>query len=319
MTIKKYIGLIGLILFLILLIKLNLFQIISIISSANIFFIALSFIPMLIVYFLKAFRWKTIINTLKIQISFTDTLIMSLIGYFYGSITPGNVGDFIRAKYLSNIDSISMGKSFSTVFVERLFDLIVIFYIGFIGILYLMFSYKIILLPVYLLVLILIISVSFFYMVLNEKILSIIIFSFFLKAVPKKYSQYIEQHLNDFVTNLNLLTKNKHLLIKINLLSIIIWLLACLGGYCLVLSLGATVSYPFIVCVMIISTLISLIPVSINGLGTRELTIIFLFSIIHLSPEFAFSFSVMVLAWIVLSIIPGMILFFVCKREYLTI
>lgn len=316
---KKYIGLIGLILFLILLIKLNLFQIISIISSANVFFIALSFIPMLMVYFLKAFRWKTILSSLKIQISFTDILIMSLIGYFYGSITPGNVGDFIRSKYLSNVNSIPLGESFSTVFVERIFDLMVIFYIGFIGVLYLMTSYKIFLMPIYLLVLILIISISFFYVVLNEKILLIIIFSFFLKAVPKKYTQYIEHHINDFVNYLKLLITNKHLLIKITLLSIIIWLFACLGGYCLILSLGAPVSFPFIVCVMIISTLISLIPISVNGLGTRELTIISLFSIIHLNPEFAFSFSVMVLAWILLSIIPGMILFFVCKKEYLTI
>ena len=52
---------------------------------------------------------------------------------------------------------------------------------------------------------------------------------------------------------------------------------------------------------MAISNLISFIPISISGLGTRDATLIYLFSLIGLKPELAVSYSFLVF-----------IVFFVC-------
>ena len=45
---------------------------------------------------------------------------------------------------------------------------------------------------------------------------------------------------------------------------------------------------------MAISNLISFIPISISGLGTRDVTLIFLFSMISLKPELAVSYALLV-------------------------
>lgn len=45
---------------------------------------------------------------------------------------------------------------------------------------------------------------------------------------------------------------------------------------------------------MAISNLISFIPISISGLGTRDATLIYLFSLIGLKPELAVSYAFLV-------------------------
>ncbi len=45
---------------------------------------------------------------------------------------------------------------------------------------------------------------------------------------------------------------------------------------------------------MAISNLISFIPISISGLGTRDATLIYLFSLISLKPELAVSYAFLV-------------------------
>jgi uncharacterized membrane protein YbhN (UPF0104 family) len=45
---------------------------------------------------------------------------------------------------------------------------------------------------------------------------------------------------------------------------------------------------------MAISNLISFIPISISGLGTRDATLIYLFSLIDLTPELAVSYAFLV-------------------------
>ncbi len=319
MALRKYIGIIGIFLFIIILLNLNLSQLLSTVFSANLILVGLSLIPMGFMLLIQSFKWKNILDNSGIRISFKDTTIMFLIGYYYGSITPGKIGDFIRAKFLSNHNDISVGFSFSTVFLDRISDLIVIVYIGFIGIIFLFFTYNIFIMPVYLLAVFFLASVIFFSILFNEKLLTKIITTIFFRFLPEKIKSLIDPHVNDFTTNLKILLKNKKILLQTLIFSAVIWSITALGGYLLLLSLRTDVSYLFVLFVIVISSLISLIPVSINGLGTRELTIITLFSIIQLSPEVAFGFSLMIFCWNYLAILPGLFLFFFCKKKYLTI
>ena len=149
--------------------------------------------------------------------------------------------------------------------------------------------------------------------------LSKLVISFFFRFLPDTLKALVGPNFNDFAANLKILTENKKLLLQTLLLSALIWLITALGGFFLLLSLHANVSYPFVLFVVVISSFISLIPISINGLGTRELTIITLFSIIHVSPEVAFGFSLMFFCWNYLAVVPGALLFFFSKKKYLTI
>lgn len=319
MSLKKYVGIIGIVLFIIILLNLNLSQLFQTMVSANPIFLGLSLIPMFFMLLFQAVKWKNILGTSNVKISFVDTTIMFLVGYYYGSITPGKIGDFIRSKYLSNHSNVSIGFSFSTVFLDRISDLIIIVYLGFIGVIFFIITYNIFVMPIFLLAFLFFGSIIFFYVLFNEKLLSKLVTTICYRVLPVKIKSQINPHLDDFIANLKLLTKNKKLLLQTVLLSALIWFITALGGFFLLLSLHTTISYPFVLFVIVISSLISLIPISINGLGTRELTIITLFSIIHVSPEVAFGFSLMFFCWNYLAVVPGVILFFSCKKKYLTI
>ena len=64
--------------------------------------------------------------------------------------------------------------------------------------------------------------------------------------------------------------------------------------YLIVTAMGLSINFITITLFMAISNLISFIPISISGLGTRDVTLIFLFSLIKLSPELAVSYAFLV-------------------------
>lgn len=319
MSLKNYIGIIGIGLFIVILLNLDLSQLAHTLASADPIFLTLSLIPMFFMLLVQVAKWKNILDISKVTISFIDTTIIFLVGYFYGSITPGKIGDFIRSKYLSNHSNVSIGFSFSTVFLDRISDLIIIFYLGCLGLLYFFLMNRAIFIPVHLLIILIVLSILIFYVLLNGQLLSKMITTIFYKLLPDKIKSLISPHLNEFTDNLEKLCNNKKVTIQTLLLSIIIWLITAWGGYFLLLSLHATATYEFILFVIVISSFISLIPISINGLGTRELTIIALFSIVNLSPELAFGFSVLFFCWNYIAVLPGLSLYYFCKKKYLTI
>jgi len=55
-----------------------------------------------------------------------------------------------------------------------------------------------------------------------------------------------------------------------------------------------SINFITITLFMAISNLISLMPISISGLGTRDATLIYLFSLIGLNPETAVSYAFLV-------------------------
>ena len=64
--------------------------------------------------------------------------------------------------------------------------------------------------------------------------------------------------------------------------------------YLIVTAMGLSINFITITLFMAISNLISFIPISISGLGTRDATLIFLFSLIGLKPELAVSYAFLV-------------------------
>ena len=64
--------------------------------------------------------------------------------------------------------------------------------------------------------------------------------------------------------------------------------------YFLAVALGLHIDFITITLFTAIANLISLIPISISGLGTREASLIYLFSLINVKPELAVSYALLV-------------------------
>lgn len=78
----------------------------------------------IISYLLRAMRWRYLIRSIK-DVK-TAGLISPLMVGFMANMLPARAGEFVRAYLLSRKEQISFSASFATIFIERLFDLIIV-------------------------------------------------------------------------------------------------------------------------------------------------------------------------------------------------
>ena len=84
--------------------------------------------------FIKSFRWNYLLRQQNICFTYWETFLPYMSSLYVGFITPGRVGEFIKAFYLKTYKGISLSRGFSSVLIDRLFDLYLLLILGSIGI-----------------------------------------------------------------------------------------------------------------------------------------------------------------------------------------
>jgi uncharacterized protein (TIRG00374 family) len=72
-------------------------------------------------YFIRAWRWKILIEPIK-KTALSSRLYALMIGFAANCILPARLGEIIRANYLGQREHISASSTFGTIVVERIFD-----------------------------------------------------------------------------------------------------------------------------------------------------------------------------------------------------
>ena len=207
---------------------------------------------------------------------------------FLGFITPGRFGEFAKALYLKNDNNILLSKGLSSVIVDRLFDLYFLFFICLIGLAYLgQFDY----LANYIIISIMI-FILFPLILLNKNIFNRLVLVIFKLAVFKKIKNKIGETYDNFHSGLMQLVNIK-LLIP-TLLTFLAYLLFFFQCYMLGLSVEINFKFLELSIIMAISNVISFLPLSISGLGTRDAILIYYFTLNGLSAEYALSYSFLI-------------------------
>jgi hypothetical protein len=78
----------------------------------------------IISYLFRAMRWRYFIRSVK-EVKTTRLFSPLMVG-FMANMLPARAGEFVRAYLLSRKERISFSASFATIFIERLFDLILV-------------------------------------------------------------------------------------------------------------------------------------------------------------------------------------------------
>ena len=294
-------------------------KILESISKIEWWVLLLSFLIMITMHLLKNVRWYFILRRLNIKINFFETLRLLLIGSFGASITPAKVGDVIRAYYLA--------KWTETKETTSLFSALLDNVIGVIG----MGVFSIIALPFFVqqlepitkwgivggsLIVVFAILVMF-----NDRIIRRI-GTFLIKIRRKEREKTIDNHPNkreveedgimrtieDYYSHLALFNKKDYLLIL--LITFSFWfLLGVQVSMFLCYMAGAQMSIQFILTVtgiMTLAAIVSLVPISLSGIGIRDatITVLVLYSLM-INAEIAFSASL--LQTVINMLIPGSI------------
>lgn len=105
--------------------NLNLGQVAKDLLKANLVLLAAAVGLILPILALKALRWRLVLQGLDIQISFGAAFRLYALGLAAGSFTPGQLGDTVKAWYLRD-QGYSLTTGLMSVVLDRLFDLVIL-------------------------------------------------------------------------------------------------------------------------------------------------------------------------------------------------
>lgn len=292
---KKYIKCIGIIIFIYICAITDWAQIMVILKKLNVtIFLSALFFTFLIVG-IKAYRFKTIVNEPLFTLYEANTLFF--IGIFWGVITPGKVGELFKVTYLGKY-GLNKINSFIAVIVDRMYDVFTLGIISIWGLIYfsnpLNAQYS-----VYILLGAFIACYIFMFSKIGEKIIEKILKKISADLSEKETRKFFEILKNNFIKSV--------------VLSFVCWILFYLQLYVIAVSLNLDLAYIQICAVMSILSVVMLIPITAFGVGTRDVSLIAMFSLIGLSKEKAVTFSIMHLLLYFLNAFLGLF-FYLSKR-----
>ncbi|MFA4877228.1 MAG: lysylphosphatidylglycerol synthase transmembrane domain-containing protein [Methanoregula sp.] len=290
----KLLSLIGIVLFIIILWRINLSALFEILSHTSVLFLLLAFLVNCVAIVLKSLKWKIIVNSVKPSFSFKESVIAFFVGFSFSAITPAKIGDFVKVLYITD-ENCGLGKSLATVVIDRLIDIILLFSIALIAICSFSLVYHIEILSISTMVLLLAGIGIGLYIVLNKQLLSRLLRPFFNIFVPVHLKDKLTLYFDDFYRGLFMYYHDRKRFFSSIFIGIISWIPPFVYGYLLALSIGIDTGLLFFVLVIPVLSLLDLLPISISGIGTRDVALIFLFGLKAISPEQAVAFSLLYL------------------------
>ncbi len=246
-------------------------------AKANYFWVFVAAVFGLLAYWFRAVRWNLLLEPMGYKISNSNALWTISFGYLMNLTIPRS-GELARSTALYGVENVPAEKSFGTIILERVVDLICM--LGFLG-LTLIFKYKAIL--------------SFYQYVTQEKsksaeptsntkwyiILGVaIVFGILFFAIRKKLQQFpLYQKVIDFAKGIyhgltsifKLKQKGKFILLSLG-----IWISYYLAAYLICFALPETSNFTFAdgFFIIVVGTMGMMVPAS-GGIGAFHLALKF--------------------------------------------
>lgn len=287
---KIFFKLIGLFIITYILVKIDLKNVIEVLKNSNPIPIIIALVLNVPQLWLKSTRWQYLLKIQDIRISNAKSFAIYMRSLFLGIITPGRLGEMSKAYILKQENKATFSKAFSSVLLDRSLDLGLLFSIS-------AFSF-------------LILRPFPYSHLLSFSILLALIIAFILFVLSGKYEKRIVlttvkllKIKDEGVINKNTIVEFFHGLGKLVSWKIVLSFLYTALSYsiffyqCLLIfhSTGIFESYGYIVMVMAIVNVISFLPISFSGIGTREAALLFLLNSKGYSQEMIISSSILIL------------------------
>lgn len=286
----KYLNVIGIILLFYIISQIGVTNILEAFHNIDLFYLFISILLIFPIILMKGLKLLIVTKTHSVDFSLKDSCVIYLIGQYLGFITPARMGEVIKVFYFK-LKTNNLGKSLSVVIVDRFLDLLAVLLFSLFGAFYLtsfftneLFSQLLILL------MILTASVLLF---LKKKFLSKLLKPIYLFLIPARFKQYVLNRFNEFHGELIVFSKNYSKVFFLILFSLISWFVAIVQGYFLVLALHMQIDFLYFISISPLVVLVTLLPITISGIGTREVSFLFFFSLIGIAPEKTLAFSIL--------------------------
>lgn len=284
----RYYKLIGVLILAVILIRLdfnNLYAALKKVDVYKFLMINLLLIPTL---FLKSLRWRYILKFQSICYSMKDTFLVYLSGIYAGMVTPGRLGEAARALYLKNDRNVPFGQGFATIVIDRLCDLYFLLLVGLFGIaIYCHFFNN-----WFLLIIMIFLLAGVPYILMRQELIIKLASIFANIGYFKKYSLKLKFHSEEFCNTVKAI--NINLVIILAVITLSSYLIHFWQCYLLFLLVAQDISFLTVMFFVSITALVSILPITLIGIGTREASLIYLFSLIGRSAEEAVCVSLLI-------------------------
>jgi len=256
---------------------------------------------------IRNYAWQLIQKEHNIKLTFFQSLKIFLMGYFYGSITPGYLGQLMRVPYMKEKTGEPYGKLFVNSSIESIVHSSSIYITMIIGALLVVETFPgVFLIAIVWIIILASIIIYFIKKERGEKLF----YSLIKYLIPKK----LKHNLNRFVqTFYNDFPKINRLIIPF-ILGIFTWIIIFSQEYIIVIALGLNIPYIWFLLVFPLANAAGFLPITFAGLGTRELAAIVLFSTLFAVAEEKI-FVVSLLGFIITDLFTGFIGFLATLTE----
>jgi uncharacterized protein (TIRG00374 family) len=295
---KRYLPAIGILLFIYILVKIDLSTVLLEIKNVNVFFLLVGVFFVIFLMLSETTKWFTIARFQGIKIPFIEAFKINMIDNYYGFITPSKIGSVIRAEYLKKYADGHFGKGLFNFIIDKVMDLSSIIFIAII------FSYNFkdkLDLPVSFFTAIFLMFVFMTLFFLKKERGEFVLKIIYRKLVPHRFRNQAKSSFEAFYDHV----PKKRYFILFFILNCLNWVIGYSIAYFVGLSLGINLSFVIYLSIFPLATLVSLIPISVAGLGTREATLISLFGLFGITAAKVFSMSLISL--FIAGIIPAII------------
>ncbi len=275
----------------------------EIIRGANKLLLATAFLIYGLIYVLCLRRWAMLLRAFEVKLPIKRIIISFAGGIFFNMFLPSTIGgDFVRSIDLATHTK-KPRQIVATVLLDRLSG-----YIGLVtvALLALLFGWKLIqdrstLICIILITLLLIMVLFVFF--------NSFIFSKLNKFFDSPGAGKIKEAIGNLHEEIHYFKNHKKLIAENLILSFFIQVVSPVSFYIIALSLGIKINMAYFFIFLPIIGAITLLPISIGGLGLRDATTIFFFAKAGVGKDLAFAMSLLSFIFLLLYAALGGIIY----------
>lgn len=278
----------------------------SMLAEVSVSRLLLALLSCVVVLMARSLRWLVIMRDMGFQARFWRIVEIYAISLWFNTFLPGSVGGDAYKVYGLVQDGSKPIQSFATVLMERLSGLgalISIAILSVIGFGRLMPIPSWMLLSLILMVAALVAGVLFSVRLIapGARILR--------QRFPRICKRLTDERIRLLTDVFQDLIRNKRLLMRAYVLGLLLQLVVLVSYYVVSLALNERISILFFLIFFPLIEIVSLIPITVNGMGIRELMLAVFLQYAGVGPSYAIGFSVLLrLILVVLALAGGLLL-----------
>ena len=258
-------------------------EVVDVMKKADPGLLVFAFFLLMPLYGIKALRWKRILSIQNIAYSHLNSLLAYLSSNLMAFITPGRLGEIVKAVYIKQDTGVELARALPGVIWDRVFDVYFLTWVAALGMMRLAIFSKLgfwgyVILAV-------IVAAPLLFLNASVRMLCLKI----LKGEKKlaKWGGKLDALFSEFD-----LFKLRNLLLPFAQTAVAYGIMFW-ASLMIAHASGIQVSFVTISFFVSIANILSFIPISIAGLGTRDASFIYLFSTIGRGNEEAMAFSLL--------------------------